>query len=72
MTQARFFGHKMHTNLGTILVLIGTILFGLALFFGVVIESGTRRTVGNFLLAGGGFLIGLGVLLGAAPLHVVN
>jgi len=62
----------MSVNLGTILVLIGTILFGLALIFGFRGEPRGRYYSSDFLLAAGGFLVGLGVLLGANPLHAVN
>jgi hypothetical protein len=53
-------------------VLIGTVLFGLALLFNYRGEPRGRYYSSGFLLALGGFLIGLGILLGATPLHVVG
>jgi hypothetical protein len=61
----------MHTNVGTILVLVGTVLFGVALLFGVRGEPRGWYYGVKFLLSLAGLLVGLGVLLGATPLHVV-
>jgi type IV secretory pathway VirB2 component (pilin) len=59
-------------NLGTILVLIGTILCGIAVFFGYRGEPRGRFWRVDFLLGVGAFLIGLGVLFGAHPLVITS
>jgi hypothetical protein len=61
----------MHTNVGTILVLIGTILFGLALLFNHRGEPRGWYFGFRFMISLAGLLIGVGILIGAAPLHVV-
>jgi hypothetical protein len=59
-------------TLGTILVLIGTILCGVAIFFGYTHEPRGRIFAGGTLVAIGAFLIGLGVLFGAPALVKVG
>ncbi len=57
-------------KLGTLLVLVGAVLFALALILHLHGEPSGRFFASNFILALAGLLTASGVLLGADALHV--